>query len=252
MIDERFIRTAMLIGEDGVKKLNNSKVLIFGVGGVGGYVAEALARAGVGSFCVVDNDVVALSNINRQIIATSETVGRDKTEVIKERILSINPYAEVEARKCFFMPENADDFDFTSFDYVIDAVDTVTAKIKIIEKAKDENVRVISSMGTGNKLNPSLFKISDISKTTVCPLAKVMRRELKKRGINHVKVLYSTEEAATPEFQPDSVACEEVKAYNNAGESGARKKQTPASISFCPSVAGLLIAAEVIKDLLAK
>lgn len=248
MISERFIRTAMLIGEDSVEKLNNCNVLVFGVGGVGGYVVEALARAGVGSFTVVDNDVVALSNINRQIIATSETVGRDKTEVIKERILSINPEAKVDARKCFFMPENADEFDFSAYDYVIDAVDTVTAKIKIVEKAVQANVNVISSMGTGNKTEPSLFKISDISKTSVCPLAKVMRRELRNRGIKHLKVLYSTEKAHMPLFQPEVDLSENDDC--SVKNEKKRRKQTPASISFCPSVAGLLIASEVVKDML--
>ncbi len=240
MVDERFIRTAMLIGGDSVKKLNEASVAIFGVGGVGGYVAEGLARAGVGMFLLVDNDVVSISNVNRQIIATQQTIGQDKVLAMKDRILSINPNAVVKTEKTFFMPENKDSISFKDYTYVVDAVDTVTAKIAIIQKAFEENVPVISSMGTGNKTDPTAFEIADISKTSVCPLAKVMRRELKKRGITNCKVLFSKEEPVSPLFQPQN---------NLFGENATGKKQTPASISFCPSVAGLIIAAEVVKDI---
>lgn len=224
---ESMERTAYLIGEDGVARLGNKHVALFGVGGVGGYVAEALGRAGVGAMTLVDKDTVSISNINRQIIATYETVGRPKTEVMAERLRSINPEIKVECRDCFFLPDTAEDFEFKAYDYVVDAVDTVTAKLELIERAKEAGVPVISCMGTGNKLDPSGFEITDIGKTSVCPLAKVMRRELKKRGITEVKVLYSKEEPIKH-------------------EAGA----VPGSISFVPSVAGLMIAGEVIKDLL--
>lgn len=224
----RFSRTKNLIGEEGLKKLQNARVIVFGVGGVGGYAVEALARAGVGAIDVVDNDIVAISNINRQIIALSSTIGEKKTEVIKRRILEINPDCKVNALDTFFLPET--ELDFTPYDYVADAVDTVTAKIEIIRRAKEAGVPVISCMGTGNKLSASGFAVEDISKTTVCPLARVMRRELKKRGIEHVKTVYSKEEPKTTE------SCE--------------KKPVPASISYVPPVAGLLMAGEIIQDLL--
>jgi len=228
---EEFIRTAMLIGEDAVEKLATCHVAIFGIGGVGGYVAEALARSGVGEFDLIDNDIVNITNINRQIIATHGTLGRYKTEVMKERILSINPDAKVNVYNTFYLPENSGEFDFLKYDYIVDAVDTVTAKLEIIVNAKNAGTPVISSMGTGNKLDPTRFEIADVYKTSVCPLAKVMRRELKSRGINKLKVLYSKEE-------PIKQQCEEGK------------KPTPASISFVPSVAGLIIAGEVIKELI--
>ena len=224
---EAMERTAYLIGEDGVECLARKHVVLFGVGGVGGYVAEALGRAGIGALTLVDKDTVSVSNINRQIIATYDTVGRSKTEVMAERLHSVNPEIRVECRDCFFLPETADAFDFTAYDYVVDAVDTVTAKLELVKRAKEARVPIISCMGTGNKLDPSRFEITGISKTTVCPLAKVMRRELKKRGITKLKVLYSTEEP--------------IK--HGAGA-------VPGSISFVPSVAGLIIAGEVIKDLL--
>ncbi len=224
---ESMERTAYLIGEDGVDRLAEKHVALFGVGGVGGYVAEALGRAGVGALTLVDKDTVSVSNINRQIIATYETVGRPKTEVMAERLRSVNPEIQVDCRDCFFLPDTADTFDFRLYDYVVDAVDTVTAKLELIKCAKEAGVPVISCMGTGNKLDPSRFEITDIEKTSVCPLAKVMRRELKKRGITKVKVLYSKEEPIKH-------------------EAGA----VPGSISFVPSVAGLMIAGEVIKDLL--
>ena len=221
---EQFCRTAQLLGNENVEKLFDKHVIVFGVGGVGGYVVEALARSGVGKISIVDNDVVNESNINRQIIALHSTVGMQKVEVLKNRILDINPECQVFVYNQFFLPENSNDFDFSIYDYVVDAVDTVTAKIEIIKKSKESNVPVISSMGTGNKLNPMGFKVSDISKTKVCPLARVMRNELKKRGISKVKCVYSEE---NPVIQT----------------------QTPASVAFVPSVAGLLIASEVIKDL---
>lgn len=222
---DRFDRTKKLIGEAAFDRLENSKVLVIGVGGVGGYVCEALCRAGIGRIDIIDKDTVDITNINRQIIATTGTVGRPKAEVMRERMLSINPELIVNAYQCFYLPETADDFDFSEYDYIVDAVDNVTAKLEIICRAKAVGTPVISSMGTGNKLDPSAFKIADIEKTKVCPLARVIRKELKKRGIRGVKVLYSEEEPVS---------------------TGTR---TPASISFVPPAAGLLIAAEVIKNL---
>lgn len=225
---DRFQRTRMLIGDEAVQALGRAKVLVFGVGGVGGYVCDALARAGVGRIDVVDKDVVDITNINRQIIATTDTIGMPKVDVCKARLQAINPAVECEARKCFYLPETSDSFDFKKYDYIVDAVDNVTAKIDIICKAKEAETPVISSMGTGNKLDPTAFRIADIEKTKVCPLAKVVRKELRNRGVRGVKVLYSEEEPL---------------------KSGNR---TPASISFVPSCAGLIIAGEVIKDLIKK
>lgn len=242
---ERLSRTEKLIGKDNIDKLASAHVAVFGIGGVGGFTVEALARSGVGHIELIDHDTVAESNLNRQIIATYDTIGRDKVDVMKERILSINPNAEVIIHKCFFLPENKDDFDFSKYTYVVDAVDTVTAKLTIIEEAKKAGVPVISSMGTGNKLNPTAFEVADISKTSVCPLAKVMRRELKKRGISHVKVVYSKEEAITPLTEDGASQCGEQNSEDFTG----RKKIAPGSISFVPSVAGLIIAGEVIKDI---
>lgn len=221
---EQFERTSLLVGEEAISKLNNLKVLIFGVGGVGGYVAEALARTGVGSITIVDKDTVSESNINRQIIALHSTVGRDKVDVLKERMLDINPDIQVDAKKCFFLPDNAHEFDFAQYDYIVDAVDTVTAKLQIIVQAKEASVPVISAMGAGNKVHPEMFEIADIYKTEMCPLAKVMRRELKNRGIKKLKVVYSKEK---PVYKGD----------------------VPGSIAFSPSVAGLLMASEVVRDL---
>lgn len=225
-MENQYTRTELLLGEQGVARLKQAKVAVFGVGGVGGYVVEALARSGVGSFVLVDSDTVNVTNINRQIIATHDTIGRYKTEVMKERILSINPEAEIEIRNCFFLPENKEEFDFTQYSYVVDAVDTVTAKIELVMQAQAAEVPVISSMGAGNKLDAAAFEVADIYKTSVCPLAKVMRRELKKRNVKHLKVVYSKEEPIKHE----------------AG-------RLPGSIAFVPSVAGLIIAGEVIKDL---
>ena len=225
MREDQYTRTRMLLGSEEVDRLQNASVLLFGVGGVGGFTCEALARAGVGRIHIVDKDVVDITNINRQIIATHDTVGRPKVEVMKERILSINPAAVVEATECFYLPDRAAEFDFGAYDYVIDAIDNVSAKLSIICEAKAAGTPVISSMGTGNKLDPTRFEIADIHKTSVCPLAKVIRKGLKDRGIKDVKVLYSREEPV---------------------RTGLR---TPASVSFVPSVAGLIIAGEVIKDL---
>ena len=230
MMQEQLSRTEMLIGSDGLEKLKNSKVAVFGIGGVGGYVVEALARSGVGAFDLIDSDTVALSNLNRQIIATRDTIGKYKTEVMRDRILSICPSTEVELHNCFYLPETRAQFDFTKYDYVVDAVDTVTAKIDLIMSAKEAGVPVISSMGAGNKMNPAMFEVADIYKTSVCPLAKVMRKELKKRGVDHLKVVYSKEEAIKRET--------------------TERKPVPGSIAFVPSVAGLIIASEVVKDLI--
>ena len=236
-MQEQFVRSALLLGEENINRLQNAKVAVFGVGGVGGFTVEALARAGVGSFLLVDNDKVSVSNINRQIIATWDTVGQSKVEVLKQRILSINPNAQVECRECFVLPENADLFDFGAYDYVVDAVDTVAAKLEIICRSKENNVPVISSMGAGNKLDPTRFTVTDIYKTNVCPLARVMRRELKKRGVESCKVVYSTEEASKP--KTEYLSQEDLES----------RRSVPGSLSFVPSVAGLIVAGEVVRDL---
>ena len=236
--ENAFSRTERLIGAGALEKLHQARVAVFGIGGVGGAAAEALARAGIGHFLLVDKDVVDVTNLNRQIIATVETVGRPKTEVMKERILSVNPECVVETRQCFYLPENAADFDLSVYDYVIDAVDTVTAKLMLIEAAKKAGVPVISAMGAGNKLDPSAFRAADLYETSVDPLAKVMRRECRKRGIESLKVVYSTEEPLTPEPAQES------------GEEGGRRKDTPASISFVPNAAGLVLAGAVVRDLI--
>ena len=245
----QFSRTQLLLGKEAMDKLQNSRVAVFGIGGVGGYVCEALVRSGVGEFDLVDDDKVCLTNLNRQIIATRKTVGKYKTEVMKERILEINPDAKVNIHNCFFLPENADDFPFEEYDYVVDAVDTVTAKIALVMKAKEKNVPIISSMGAGNKLDGSQFKVAYIYKTKVCPLAKVMRRGLKKRGVRKLKVVYS-EEIPTRPLEDMSISCR----TNCICPPGAEHKCTerraiPGSVAFVPSVAGLIIAGEVVKDL---
>ena len=228
---EELEREVALLGEDAVKKLNNSFVAVFGLGGVGSYTAEALARSGIGKILLVDNDVVSKSNINRQLCALQSTVGRKKVDVVAERLLDINPDLIIERSYEFVLPENISSFDFSRFDYVIDAIDTVSAKLAIAESAKEHGVPMISSMGTGNKLDPTALTVTDITKTTVCPLARVMRRELKKRGISHLKVVFSTEEP---------------KRQNHDGSG----KLPPASIAFVPSVAGLIAAGEAIKDII--
>ncbi len=236
----------MLIGQENLDKLAAAKVLVFGVGGVGGYVCEALCRAGVGRIDIVDRDIVDVTNINRQIIATHDTVGKPKVEVCRQRMLSINPDIKVSARQCFYLPDRADEFDFAAYDYIVDAVDNVTAKIDIICNAKAAGTPVISSMGTANKLDPTMFKIADIEKTKVCPLAKVVRKELRKRGVSGVKVLYSEEEPKKPLYNPT----ESENSDDPCISSPEQKKAAPASISFVPPAAGLIIAGQVISDIL--
>lgn len=238
-----FSRTELLIGQAALEKLQNSRVAIFGVGGVGGYVCEALVRSGVGHFDLIDNDTVSLTNINRQIIALHSTIGKLKVDVMKERMLDINPDVDVSVHPCFYLPETAEQFDFSNYDYVVDAIDTVTGKIEIIVQADAHQVPVISSMGAGNKLNPAMMEVSDIYKTSVCPLARVMRRELKKRHIKHCKVVYSKEKA----IQPSQASLEK---YVADSEENFTKKSIPGSTAFVPSVAGLILASEVIKDLI--
>ena len=233
-MEKMFSRTEMLIKKDGLDKLRQAKIAIFGIGGVGSYVLEALVRAGVGNFVLIDGDTVAESNINRQLIATTKTIGRNKVDVAKERVLEINPNANVEIYNEFFLPNSSSNIIDKELTYVIDCVDTVTAKLEIISQCKAKDIPVISSMGTGNKLDPTKFQIADIRKTSVCPLAKVMRKELKNRNITHVKVLFSKEEP--------------IKTVSIINESN--KKAIPGSISFVPSVAGLIIAGEVIRDII--
>lgn len=246
----QFSRTQLLIGPDNMERLAHARVAVFGIGGVGGYVVEALARSGVGSFVLIDDDKVCLTNINRQIIATRKTIGQYKVEVMKERILDINPGAEVEVRKCFYLPETAHEFDFSQYSYVVDAVDTVTAKIEIILQAQKLNVPVISCMGAGNKLDPTQFHVADIYKTQMCPLAKVMRRELKKRGVKKLKVVYSTEKSIRPR-EDMSISCRtNCVCPPGAAHKCTERRDIPSSISFVPSVAGLILAGEVIKDLI--
>lgn len=242
-MEEQFSRTGLLIGEEAIQRLQQAHVAVFGIGGVGGYVVEALARSGVSAFDLIDNDIVCESNINRQIIATYQTLGQYKVDVMRERILSINPKAKVKVYRCFFLPENAGEFDFSKYSYVVDAVDTVTAKIEIIMRAKAAEVPVISCMGAGNKLDPTKFEVTDIYKTTMCPLAKVMRREMKKRGVEKLKVVYSTEEA----IKPGTVGEAQDTQMQNAAV--PPRRSTPGSIAFVPSVAGLIAAGEVIKDI---
>ncbi len=227
---EQFSRTELLLGQEAMDRLRQSRVAVFGIGGVGGHVVEALARAGIGYLDLIDHDKVSMSNINRQIIATFDTVGMDKVDVMKERILSINPDARVETHRCFYLPENADMFDLQQYSYVVDAIDTVTAKIELVLRAKEAGVPVISCMGTGNKLNPMQLEIADIYQTSVCPLAKVMRRELRKRNVEKLKVLYSKEEP--------------IKNYLSM-----HGRAVPGSVSFVPSAAGLIIASEIVKEL---
>lgn len=228
-----FSRTEMLFGKENVEKLKNKKVIVFGIGGVGGYVCEALARTGVGFIDLVDNDTVSESNINRQIIALHSTVGKFKTEVMRERLLDINPNIEINIYNCFYTPETSNQFDFSKYDYVVDAIDTVSGKIELVLQAQKCNTPIIASMGTGNKINPCGFKVADIYKTSVCPLARVMRTELKKRGVKKLKVVYSEE---TP--------------ISHADPTKENGRYIPASCAFIPSVAGLIIASEVIKELI--
>ena len=246
---DQFARTQLLLGKEGIDRLRASRVAVFGLGGVGGYVCEALVRSGVGAFDLIDDDKVCLTNLNRQIIATRKTIGRQKTDVMKERILEINPDADVRVHQCFFLPENSDRFPFTEYDYIVDAVDTVTAKIELIMKAEEFHVPIISCMGAGNKLDPTLFRVADIYKTNVCPLAKVMRRELKKRGIRKLKVVYSGEQPVRPK-EDMSVSCRtHCVCPPGTQRKCTQRRDIPGSTAFVPSVAGLIIAGEVVKDL---
>ena len=236
---EQFSRTQLLLGEEAMEKLYGARVAVFGIGGVGGYTVEALARCGVGSLDLIDSDTVSVSNINRQILATHSTVGRLKVDVAKDRVLDINPSCKVKTWPIFYLPDTADLFDFTQYDYIVDCIDTVTGKLQLVQRAVDAGVPIICSMGTGNKLDPSAFQVADISKTTMCPLARIMRKELKKRGINHLKVVYSQEEALTPVG-----AEEEMKLLG--------KRQIPGSTAFVPGAAGLILAGAVVRDLIEK
>ena len=248
MLDQ-FSRTQLLLGEESMKKLSDMRVAVFGIGGVGGYVCEALVRTGIGHFDLIDDDKVCLTNLNRQIIATRKTVGLYKADVMKERMLEINPNVEVNVYKCFFLPENADEFPFAEYDYVIDAVDTVTAKVELVMKCKEMNVPIISSMGAGNKLDASAFKVADIYKTKMCPLAKVMRHEMKKRGVKKLKVVYSEEKPTRP-IEDMSISCRtHCICPPGAQHKCTERRDIPGSVAFVPSVAGLIIAGEVIKDL---
>ena len=236
MIHEQFLRTQMLLGTEAIEKLQRSRVAVFGIGGVGGYTVEALARSGIGAIDLIDHDTVSVSNINRQILATHSTVGLPKVEAAQRRILDINPDCIVRTHPVFYTPETADQFDFRDYDYIVDAIDTVTGKLQLVQAAMEANTPIICCMGTGNKLDASAFEVSDISKTTMCPLARIMRKELNKRGIKHLKVVYSKEEALTPTGWEEEAAA-------------LGKRQIPGSVAFVPGAAGLILAGEVIKDL---
>ena len=235
-MEDQYARTKILLGDEAVSKLKNSRVAVFGVGGVGGFAVEALARSGVGELDLIDNDTVSVTNLNRQIIALHSTIGRLKTEIAAERVHDIDPSIKVNVHSCFFVPETADEFDFAKYDYVIDAIDTVTGKIELIMRAQQAGTPVISAMGAGNKLDPTAFRVADIYKTKGCPLARVMRHELKKRGVKKLKVVYSEEEPIA------------AKAKSEGPQNGRRS--VPGSVAFVPSVSGLIIAGEVIKDIL--
>ena len=235
-MDGRFVRTSLILGQEGLEKLASCRVIVFGIGGVGGYAVEALARCAVGAIDLVDNDTVSLSNLNRQIIALESTIGRYKTDVAAERIRDINPSCKVTVHRMLYMPDTADSIDLAQYDYVVDCIDTVTAKLELISRCKAAGVAVISCMGTGNKLDPSKLQVSDISKTSVCPLTRVMRTELRRRGINHVKCVFSTEEVSGSVIPPDA-------------EGGTKGRHAPGSTAFVPGTAGLLIASAVVRDL---
>lgn len=235
-MQEQFLRTAMLLGEEAIEKLQSSRVAVFGLGGVGGYVVEALARSGIGALELVDNDTVSLSNLNRQLLATHRTLGLPKTEAARLRVAEINPDCAVTLRQTFYTPETAAEFDFARYDYIVDAIDTVTGKLQLVQQAAQAGTPIISCMGTGNKLDPSAFQVADISKTSMCPLARIMRKELGKRGIKHLKVVYSQEETLTPTGWEEEAAA-------------LGKRQIPGSTPFVPGAAGLILAGEVIRDL---
>ena len=244
-----FSRTQLLLGKEAMEKLSSTTVAVFGIGGVGTYVVEALARCGVGNFALFDDDKVCLTNINRQLIATRKTIGRKKVEGMAERIKEINPNANIATYQVFYMPDNADEYDLTGYDYIVDAVDTVTAKIELIIRAKNNNIPIISSMGAGNKLNPTSLEVADIYKTSVDPLAKVMRHELKKRGINELKVVYSKEKPITPIDEGDSCK-DSCVCPPGTTRKCTQRRAIPGSVSFVPSAAGLIIASEVVKDII--
>ena len=245
-MNEQFTRTELIYGRDGIEKFSRSRVAVFGIGGVGGHACEALARSGIGHIDLIDDDRVCLSNINRQIIALHSTVGKYKVDAMESRLLDINPDIKITKHKVFFTPENADSFDFSEFDYVIDAIDTISGKIALVMKADENGVNIISSMGAGNKTNPSLFEVSDIYKTSVCPLARVMRNELRKRNIKRLKVVYSKEQPLTPKAY---MTASQDTLKTDRSPKGSYVKQAPGSTAFVPSVAGLIIAGEVINDL---
>ncbi len=238
-----YSRTQFVLGEAAMQKLRNARVAVFGLGGVGGYVVEALARSGIGALELVDHDTISPTNINRQILATQQTIGRDKATVAAERVAAINPDIQVTARKTFYLPDTADSFDFTQYDYVVDAIDTVTGKLTLVQAAKSAGVPIISSMGTGNKLDATAFRVADISETSVCPLARIIRKECRKRGIDRLKVVYSTEDPIDTTLPPDDPAWVELPEGRNA---------LPGSVCFVPAVAGMIIAGEVIKDIVQK
>ena len=245
----QFSRTELLLGKEGMEALGRARVAVFGIGGVGGYVCEALVRSGVGAFDLIDDDKVCLTNLNRQIIATRKTVGQYKTDVMKERMLEINPAVDVRVHKCFFLPENAGEFPFGEYDYIVDAVDTVTAKLELIQIAQKMDIPIISAMGAGNKLDPGRFRVADISETRVCPLARIMRRELKKRGIRNLKVVYSDEEPIRP-IDDMAISCRShCICPPGAKHKCTERRDIPGSTAFVPAVAGLLIAGEIVKDL---
>lgn len=245
-------RTEILLGTQALKNLEKATVAVFGIGGVGGYVTEALARSGVGNLELIDHDTVSVSNLNRQIVALHSTIGKYKVDVMKERILDINPKIRVTAHKCFYLPETAGKFDFSKYDYVIDCIDTVTGKLQLVEAAKAAKVPIICSMGAGNKLDPTAFEVADISKTSVCPLAKVMRRELKKRGIKGVKVVYSKEEPVESKLHSQKNDGVSENGLTKDNDGCGRRKSIPGSCAFVPSAAGLILAGEVIRELAAK
>ena len=248
MLDQ-FSRTQLLLGKEGIERLSGSRVAVFGIGGVGGYVCEALVRSGVGAFDLIDDDRVCLTNLNRQILATRKTVGRYKAEVMAERMKEINPNVEINIHKCFFLPENADDFPFEKYSYIVDAVDTVTAKLEIILRAKAKGVPVISAMGAGNKLDAGRLRVADIYETKVCPLARVMRYELRKKGVKKLKVVYSDEVPIRP-IEDMSISCRtHCICPPDAKHKCTERRDIPGSTAFVPAVAGLLIAGEVVKDL---
>ena len=243
----QLMRTELLLGEEGIKNLSNARVAVFGIGGVGGYVTEALCRSSVGALDLIDHDTVSVTNLNRQVIALHSTVGQYKTDVMENRLRDINPDVKITVHKCFYLPETKDQFDFSVYSYVVDAVDTVTAKLLLAEEAKKAGVPLISSMGTGNKLDPSKLQVSDVFETSVDPLARVMRRELRKRGIDHLKVVWSTEEPRKPLLDARTIRMMEG---SPVPEESVRLKDIPGSSAFVPAAAGLLIASEVVRDLL--